>query len=348
MLHRTHRHHEPRAPRALLAAAALASCSLLAVPAASQPTPAAASGDTEAMKAARRELFAEALRDMAAKQWEACRVKTLGAWAARKHPQVASLLGICEVELGLFRDAAEHLHYALENGEGEEPIRGPQVKEAFAKAQAKVGTVVATAAQPGVELRVGETVIGPAPATIFFEPGEHALEARLEGHAPGREALTLAAGDRKELRFDLAPLAAGTGGGGSGAELPRPDDEPRAPKPLWPAIVLGGVGAVGVGLGITGFVLAGSARSEADDIAAAAAAGAGCGPDGSRCPDGVDALGRVDTMRGLGIAGVAVGGAALTGLVIYLVLPRGSAEETSMWFAPTVGESTGLSLGGRF
>jgi hypothetical protein len=152
-----------------LATVTLASLTVLAPPDSAQPAPESqpTSGDTEAMKETRRKLFADALRDMADKQWEACRVKTLGAWPARKHPQLASLLGICEVELGLFRDAEEQLHDALENGEGEEPIRRPQMKAgeepirrpqmkaAFAKTQGEIGTVAFTASKPEVELRIG-------------------------------------------------------------------------------------------------------------------------------------------------------------------------------------------------
>lgn len=343
------RTHATRCPSQLtrsLAAVTLASLTALASPASAQPAPESqpASGDTEAMKEARRKLFTDALRDMADKQWEACRVKTLGAWAARKHPQVASLLGICEVELGLFREAAEHLHYALENGEGEEPIRGPQVKEAFAKAQAKVGTVAFTATQAEVELRVGGEVVARAPATLFFAPGEHTVEATLQGYAAKSEKLSVAAGDSKAVAIQLEALGAGAGD----PERPDPTDEPVAKRPLWPAIVLGGVAAAGVGLGITGFVVAGGARSDADDAAAAGIAAGGCGPDGSRCPSGLDALDQVNTMRGVGVAGFAVGGAALAGMIVYLVLPDPAPTERSMWLAPTFGNANGLSLGGTF
>lgn len=342
--------------RRLTAAIMLAATMSLASPsfAQSAPKPAAESQDTEAMKEARRQLFKEALLAMSDKKWEECRVKTLGTWTAGKHPQVASLLGICEVELGLFRDGAEHLRYALDRGEGDQPIRGEQVKTAFAKALTKVGAVDVTATPEGVELRLGERIVGEAPTTLYFDPGEHQLEARHDGHATKLVQVSAKAGEKQSLAITLEPLASDLKGGdlvrppGPGDERPDPIDEPTAKRPLWPAFVLGGVAAVGVGLGVTGFVVAGGARGDADD-AILAAGPSGCGPDGAACAGVQSSLDQVNTMRGLGIGGFAVGGAALAGMIVYLVIPSSSEPGTGgLRLTPTFGSTNGLSLGGSF
>lgn len=283
---------------------------------------------------------------MADKKWEECRVKTLGTWTAGKHPQVASLLGLCEVELGLFRDGAEHLKYALDRGEGEQPVRGEQVKQAFAKALEKVGAVDITAEPEGVELRIGERVVGQAPVTLYFEPGEHELEARHDKHLTKRVSLRAAAGEKQSLKITLDPLASeliGGGLGGGGTERPEQPDEPTAKKPLWPVFVLGGVAAAGLGLGITGVVVAGGAYDDAE------AAASGCGPDGAACSAAQSSLDDVNTMRGLGIGGFAVGGAALAGLIVYLVVPSSApSAEAGLSISPMFGSTNGFSLGGTF
>lgn len=331
-------------PRGLTAAFCLATTLGLAGPAQAQ---ADAPQDTQAMKEARRQLFTEALKAMADKKWEECRVKTLGTWTAGKHPQVASLLGLCEVELGLFRDGAEHLKYALDRGEGEQPVRGEQVKQAFAKALEKIGAVDITAEPEGVELRIGERVVGQAPTTLYFDPGEHELEARHDKHVTKRVSLRAAAGEKQSLKITLDPLASeliggGLGGEGGGTERPEQPDEPTAKKPLWPVFVLGGVAAAGLGLGITGVVVAGGAYDDAE------AAASGCGPDGSLCADAQSSLDDGNTMRGLGIGGFALGGAALTGMVVYLVWPESASTSTGLRFAPQFGATNGISLGGTF
>jgi hypothetical protein len=314
----------------------------------------AAPPDTEAMKEARRQLFKEALLAMGAKKWEECRVKTLGTWTAGKHPQVAALLGVCEVELGLFRDGAEHLRYALDRGEGDQPVRGQQVKDAFAKALTHVGAVDVTAAGAPAEVRLAGRVLGDTPITVYLTPGDSQIELRREGFASKLVSITIAAGEQKPLEVTLDALAPDLKGGDPTqppvSEVPEPparDDEPRADKPLWPAFVLGGVGALGVGLGITGFVVSGGAYADAEEAAAAAGPG-GCGPDGSACAGVQDSLDSSNTMRGLGIGGVALGGAALAGMVVYLLVPSSSSETGGLRLSPVVGNTNGLVLGGSF
>lgn len=73
-----------------------------------------------------------------------------------------------------------------------------------------------------------------------------------------------------------------------------------------------------------------------------------CGLDGGGCGEIGDDLDNVNLMRGLGGAGVVVGGAALVGMIVYLVLPGEPSEPSAIRLAPMVGESVGLSLGGTF
>ena len=293
---------------------------------------------------ARQRAFDEAVAAMARRDWGECRVKTLGAWAVKKDATIAGLAGVCEVELELYRDAAEHLHFAMANGEGEVAGRGPQVKAAYEKALTRVGALDFSSTPAGAELRLQGQLVGVAPAMVFVDPGKHAFEARIDGHESKTESIELAAGEKKVLSLRLNPID-----GATRPPLDPPDDEPRKRRPAWPAFVLGGVAAVGVGVGITGFVVAGGARSSAEETVAAVGP-RGCGVDGSACASlGVgDELDRQDTFRGLGIGGFALGGARLTGMILYLVLPESESRSTGLRIAPSFGEAQGLILGGTF
>jgi hypothetical protein len=99
---------------------------------------------------------------------------------------------------------------------------------------------------------------------------------------------------------------------------------------------------LGVGLGVTGFVVAGGAYDDAESSASR------CGPAGTLCSAAQSSLDDGNTMRGIGIGGFALGGAALTGMVVYLVWPESASPSTGLRFAPQFGATNGISLGGTF
>ncbi len=119
-------------------------------------------------------------------------------------------------------------------------------------------------------------------------------------------------------------------------------------RPIWPAILLGGVGAAGVAVGVAGFVLAAQRDSDLEELAGSPT----CQPTitGDCITQGEDIAGEKDSFNAMGIAGVAIGGAALIGMTIYLVLPQPSNPQKARatvapWFGPGVG---GLSAYGTF
>jgi len=273
------------------------------------------------------------------------------AWSLRKAWDIAGNLGLVEAERGKWLEAAEHLHYALEHvgGIAKQEHRRALERRYEEALQRVVSLKVSTPAGSIVSVDARDY---PVPSTgaehrfvAFAEGGRKmVVEARRPGYEPRRYELEGAVGQALELRVELVESAGGTGGGGPGEE----PDEPRVRRPMWPAFVLGGVAAVGVGLGVTGLVVSGGAYSDAEEGAQLGAAGSGCGIDGARCASAVDSLDSANTMRGLGIGGLAVGGAALAGMIVYLVLPDGGEVAQGVRIGPSVGAMNGLSLGGSF
>lgn len=126
-------------------------------------------------------------------------------------------------------------------------------------------------------------------------------------------------------------------------------------KPIWPAGLLGGGIALGVGLGIAGFVLAAQAVSSADDLATELReSGGSCETSAAQCDLMRDRYEEEPLFRGMGIAGVVIGGLALTGLIVYLTVdfggePSSSTTSTSsIRVIPSFGPETGLTVLGTF
>jgi hypothetical protein len=123
-------------------------------------------------------------------------------------------------------------------------------------------------------------------------------------------------------------------------------------KPIWPAIVLGGVGAAGLAVGIAGFVVSVQSSSDADDLAdEVRAAGSNCNATSATCADIVSALEDKQTFQGVGIAGLVVGAASLTGMAIYLAVPQsaeGGPKPSALRLTPLLGPTSGVFIEGNF
>ena len=133
----------------------------------------------------------------------------------------------------------------------------------------------------------------------------------------------------------------GGGGGGGGGS-----DEP-VEKPIWPAIVLGGAGAAGLAVGIAGVVV--GAQKDAD--ASALASSASCTPvvTPSCLADGIDLADEWATFTTVGIVGFGIGGAALVGMTIYLLVPTRRPDEAAWQVVPWLDPQTaGVSVGRTF
>src|SRR5262245_43881379 len=122
-----------------------------------------------------RQLYEEGLAAIQKQKWLEARASLLAAWALNKHWQIAANLAGCELELGKFRDAAEHAAYYLKNSP---PDRHEKAEGQLKRAKAKVGTLsvsVLSVDAAGAEVLVDDVSVGRAPLddAIYVEPGWH-------------------------------------------------------------------------------------------------------------------------------------------------------------------------------
>jgi tetratricopeptide (TPR) repeat protein len=269
-------------------------------------------------------------------QFEAAEALYEEAFALRESPDIAANLAQVKLELGKKAEAAKYLAYALRLMPATaDPALRRKLEETMVEVKASVAELRVETSIPGAEISVGGRVVGRSPLAdpLYFEPGEVIIRATLNAHEPAEQRVPCATGDAREVRLTLVPSTAG------GEPVPVATSE----RPLWPAFVLGGVAAVGVGLGVVGTIGASGAYSDAEALAAsdACSSPAKCRAAGDELASDYGSFGT------MGVVGFGVGAAALGAMVIYLVLPESSepsvqsAVAVTPWVGPTVG---GLSI----
>lgn len=258
------------------------------------------------------------------------------AFQLKQAYDIAGNLGDVERRMGRARDAAEHLAFSLRrfptNGK---PEAREKTEKGLAEVRAKVGAVTVRSSENGATISVDGKPVGASPITeeLFLDPGEHRIGAAVEDRKT-EQIVATAAGSR--LTVDLVLPKRKGGGGGT-------------QKPLWPAVLLGVVGASGIGVGIAGFVVSAGKASDESDFAGQVKAAGGCASAAQLCTDGEDAASGRRTFLTMGAVGTSLGAAALVGMTIYLLLPsEDPSGATSLRILPVVGATSGLLLEGTF
>ena len=302
-------------------------------------TSAPAEAQDDALTGTARDLFVKAARAAEQGKWDQCRAGMLAAYLLKKHPQVAGNLGGCEMQLGLYRDAAEHISFFLRESPPSLPASARSIAEArLEEARRKIGTLKVKVDRAGAEVAVDGRVIGRSPIVeaIFVEPGAHVLEARADGVLPAKSTISVAAGAEREVTLSIAEAQ------------PRRDSAPaaapQAKRPLWPALAAGGVSA---GLLLTGIGLTAAANGKSST-----AAGLRAGLGTSGCHDATSAACKTldDTASSVGhLSNAAVGtfvsagvfGAAAAALGVWATRSAPASKEASMRVSPVVGPGLG-------
>jgi len=169
------------------------------------------------------------------------------AHGRQKHQWVAAHLGAVELELGMYRDAAEHLAEARAMGPEPRTRRSQQRRidrlcEGLELAKEHVTTVEVRCVTEQTTLFVDGEKALQCPATLLFlEPGHRTLAAVREGYETLHMQSYFAEGTERTLTLSLL--------------LEEPEAPPKAEvvadpeaeesthqTPLWPAFVAGGVG----------------------------------------------------------------------------------------------------------
>ncbi len=213
----------------------------------------------------------------------------------------------------------------------------------------------AVAALDGLEVQrdggpVGRPMWGvPVPV----DPGDHVVIVRAPGKKPWEGHVT--AGDAGGAVSLDVPALEDAPRGAAVAPPSGPGTGPARQRSAVPAIVLGSLAAVSVGVGAAFFAVHASRKSDAQTLSGQIAGGhgtcSGPAPD-MRCGTLSDDAKSSDTFGNASTVGFVVAGAAAVGMVTYLLLPAPSAPTTgarSIRVAPVVGPGrAGISAVGSF
>lgn len=270
-----------------------------------------AAASTPTQPEAQKQLEA-GVKALQAKQWEKARRNLLQAWQIEKHCRIAANLGLVEIELQQYRNAAEHLVYCLRNENDLDEDRKTAVRELFEQAQAQVGTIDVRTDAVGATIFVDGEVVGHTPiAVIFVEPGRRTIAAKMAGKSFEEQPVDIAAGETRKVVLPERPVV-----------TPRPA-QPKRPSSDWKsvAVPLGAVitlGGLGVGIG---YSVAMSQDSLSPDV-------------------------RTDKQIGA-VIGYSLFSAGLASTVIMALWPAERERKTGLFMAPVVGGGTsGVLVGG--
>jgi hypothetical protein len=281
-----------------------------------------------------------------------------------KNVKVVSNLGRTELELQLYRDAAEHLTVGVRLADPTDPKRD-KMKSALDETRAKVGTITMKvkaggAEVPGVEIvdmATGQSYMTPLTDPIFINPGKASFRIRREGYESQEKVFELSAGGETSVDIELVrppnyvrPAATST----ASAAVTDPEPVPRSKVPGY---VVGGVGVAAV---IIGGALLGIAAGQGSDIRNKAPKDANDNPtcnrtalpnEDSQCADLRATAQSASAMGNAGIGVLVAGGLFAGAGVIYLLLPNpeASASKRSSKVVPVVShEGGGLVWTGSF
>ncbi|WP_437923834.1 hypothetical protein WMF37_33080 [Sorangium sp. So ce291] len=123
--------------------------------------------------------------------------------------EIAGELGLCELALRMYRDAAEHLAWSLEQREALPPAQQQRFGEGLRKARPFVATLILAVDPPDAEVFVDGKAIGRTARTykLFFEPGQHMVRARAPGRGESLHGLRAVAAAEHEISMKLPDAA---------------------------------------------------------------------------------------------------------------------------------------------
>jgi hypothetical protein len=301
-------------------------------------------------KALASRLFDDASKLMAAGQAVSACPKY--AESQRLDPQLGTLLhlGECYVKLGKTASAWASFKEAADIAAQRNDPRADKIRERLAaleKTLSNLVIVVADSEPATLEVRQDGALVGKAGwgTPIPVDPGEHKISATAPG-AKAREVTTTVAGNGQTATVSLPPieyLPTGAPAQASGSTPTATQSTPGATPAATPsegashrklaALVVGGVGVVGLGVGAAFGLMV----KPTYDKSAAHCTGNNC-----------DATGHSDRQSAFSKAEVSniafgVGAAALLGgVVLWLTAPKEHATESATLITPLLGPRVAL------
>ncbi|WP_438026374.1 hypothetical protein [Sorangium sp. So ce233] len=149
--------------------------------------------------------------------------------------ELAGELGLCELALRKYREAAEHLTQSLQRRE----LLPIQLQQRFEVGQVKaafhVGTLLLAVDPPDAEVLIDGRPVGRASRSykVFLEPGRHMVRAQAPGREDALQSFSAVAGVEHEMTMQLPRVAV------SSAKLGAPSASQESPKALSSVSALG-------------------------------------------------------------------------------------------------------------
>lgn len=316
----------------------------------------------DTLTAEARARFEEGVKAAAKRDFEAARVAFKQAFALKPVPEVLRNLGAAEVMSGHDLEGARHLTEYLAGAKELAKRERDELAELVQKAESKLGRLELEVDVEGATIKVGAETVGQSPLGWVWHvtPGQHEVTANKAGAGEAKRTVRVAAGalEKIELRLSqaagAAPPEAPAAPAGSGAREPdaaTPTGPSPAKRSIVPAVIGGGLAAVGIGLGVVWRLGADSDADDADTILGRlgpAPCGAGT-PYAKECAQVRDKNDSSRRKSNLSTASFVIGGVALAGTVVYLLWPEPSGA--TGWIRPSAQVGTrGAQLGleGRF
>jgi len=216
-----------------------------------------------------RDLVAQGMTEYSKQHWEAARTAFLKAWDLNEHYAIAGSLADVEMKLGRYREAAEHLKYALANLPAERAEKRAEAEAHLRECRAHVSTLRVSVDGMLVLVQLDGQALPHfrLQDELFLDPGPHQLEAEEQGYQPWSREFTAEAGETREIRVELTPMA-------TPAAAPPRAMNPQSPvssgfsSRTWVLIGGGAATAIAAGVGTVFALRYHSLGSEADNLLA--------------------------------------------------------------------------------
>lgn len=286
-------------------------------------------------------------------RWGEARGAYETAWRLKKSHDIAANLAYAEMKLGKFRDAAEHLAFAVKNW----PPTGKADKRDYAierlqLVKKEVGALSIRVSAARAEVLVDGKAIGQSPldAEVFVEPGSHTVEAKLGGYEDAKEVVEAAKGSALTVTLALVAVVPPPA---TGTAVAPPPPAARGPNKAI-AITGAAITGVGAGLGVVLAVVSNGKASDSETLRSALISSNGpAACTGAHVPASCSAV--QDAIRGKNTFGSAAAwsfigaGAVGAATLIYVLATPRAAKTGGVVIAPMVAaKGGGLVLGGAW